>query len=282
MNQEISSAELTANYRCAFPELSGDNISLYLSSKAGKDLAEAFVAKYHYPLARRKISVCVGYFLQQADRLIKTGKYDSVISFASGFSLLVYLIAKKNPTPAEFIFYDTDFPHMIEERNKRISVIKDQRLDEKVLSRIHSMPFDIEQVYQQGGVLTKIFPKCQRPIFILDGVSYFLSKGCTEWLFDQMGSYTNSAVTLYYWPDNMAEQSSLFAKIQSDLNKGMIKEELKNFWGTETLSHFRRVFPKTTDLSLQEAEKILVNDPSQCQLLDPNTFFPIHLITGER
>lgn len=33
---DVSSAELTENYRCALPELSGDNLSLLLSSDAGR------------------------------------------------------------------------------------------------------------------------------------------------------------------------------------------------------------------------------------------------------
>ena len=48
----ISSAELTANYRCAFPEISGDTVSSLLSSEQGKKLAEDFIARYNYPLVQ--------------------------------------------------------------------------------------------------------------------------------------------------------------------------------------------------------------------------------------
>lgn len=279
-NKDLSSAELTANYRCAFSELSGDNISHYLSSVAGRELAKDFISKYNYPLARRKISVCAGYFLKEASRLIKTDRYDSVISFASGFSLLVYLIAKNNLVSPNFTFYDTDLPHMIEERNKRIELAKD-KLDIKILARLKSKSLDIEQIYKEKQTLKDIFPDCKRPIFILDGVSYFLSVGCTDWLLKQMGSYEHSAVTLYYWPDNMADRSSLFASVQSDLNQGMIKEELKNFWSQETLEKFHQQFPIMKDSALEEIEASIVTDVSQRQLVDHNTFFPVRLITGE-
>lgn len=87
-----SSAELTAHYRCAFPELSHDSISQLLAPDTS---AKAFIEKYHYELAPRKISVLAGFFLDQATELLNSGKYDSVISFASGFSMLTYLIAQQ-------------------------------------------------------------------------------------------------------------------------------------------------------------------------------------------
>jgi hypothetical protein len=277
---DVSSAELTANYRCAFPELSGDKLSLLLSSDAGRLLAENFIAKYNYPLVTRKISVCAGYFLQEATRLIQTGLYDSIISFASGLSLLTYLIAKKNPQFSG-VFFDTDFPYMIEQRNERIAAIADKALDSKILKKLQSMAFDIEAAYRENRALEKIFPNCKRPIFILDGVSYFLSPGCVDWLLQQMGSYDCSAVTLYYWPENMFERSALFSRVFKDLNKGMIKEELKSFWNANTLAKLQKYFPIVSDLALEAVETQMVNDASECQLVDPNTFFPVRLVTGE-
>ncbi len=279
--KDVSSAELTANYRCAFPELSGDTLSLLLSSNSGRVLAETFISKYNYPLAKRKISVCAGYFLQETTRLIQTGLYDSVISFASGFSLLTYLIADKNPQFSG-LFFDTDLPYMVKQRNERIAAIADKHTTPKILRKLHSMDFDIEQAYREKCTLEKIFPNCKRPIFILEGVSYFLSPGCVDWLLKQMSSYDCSAVTLYYWPENMLERSALFARVFKDLNKGMIKEELKSFWNASTLANFRKYFPIVSDCALETVEAKMVNDVSECQLVDPNTFFPVRLVTGER
>lgn len=251
-----------------------------MSSDEGRLLAETFIAKYNYPLVRRKISVCAGYFLQEATRLIQTGLYDSVISFASGCSLLTYLIAEKNPQFSG-AFFDTDLPYMVEQRNERIAAIADKLLDSKILKKLQSMAFDIEEAYRENRSLEKIFPNCKRPIFILDGVSYFLSPGCVDWLLQQIGSYACSAVTLYYWPENMLERSALFARVFKDLNKGMIKEELKSFWDANTLANLQKYFPIVSDLALETAEAKMVRDISECQLIDANTFFPVRLVTGE-
>src|SRR3989338_9366545 len=91
--KDISSAEITAVYRCAIPGLSRDTLSEKLASPAGKERAAAFIAKYNYPLVNRKISLRAGYFLSEATRLLSSGQYDSCISFASGFSLLLYYTA---------------------------------------------------------------------------------------------------------------------------------------------------------------------------------------------
>lgn len=278
---DLSSAELTANYRCVFPELSDDKISRLLSSDAGRALAEAFIEKYNYPLVQRKISVCAGYFLKEATRLIHTGYYDSIISFASGFSLLTYLIVEKNPQFSGTIF-DTDIAAMIDERHKRIESIAKNHLDLTLLSRLQTRAFDIEQAYKDNLGLAEMFPDCKRPIFILDGVSYFLSSDCVDWLIKQMSSYAHSAVTLYYWPEDMLNKSRLFARVFKDLNQGMIKEELKSFWDENTLKHFKKYFSTVNDLSLAAAEMNRVSDPSLCQLIDANTYFPVRLVTGEK
>ncbi len=68
--EEVSSAEITAVYRCAIPELSSDRHSINLVSPAGKEKAAAFIAKYDYPLVTRKISLRAGYFLSEAVRLL--------------------------------------------------------------------------------------------------------------------------------------------------------------------------------------------------------------------
>lgn len=279
--EDVSSAELTANYRCAFPEVSGDKLSQLLSSDAGRSLAEAFITRYTYPLSRRKISVCAGYFLKEVTRLINTKKYDSIISFASGFSLLTYLIAEKNPNFSGQ-FFDTDLPYMLVERHNRIANISAAHLDPKILRKLSSMDFDVEQAYREGYSLKNIFVGCKKPIFILDGLSYFLSTGCVNWLLEQMSCYDASAVTLYYWPDDMLKRSTLFANVFNELNKGMIKEELKSFWDEKTRNNFLSYFPIRKDSSLENVEKEMVSDETECLLVNPNTFFPIRLATGEQ
>lgn len=122
--KDVSSAEITAIYRSAIPELSGDTLSEKLVSTAGSERAAEFIEKYNYPLVNRKISVRAGYFLSEATRLLASGHYDSCISLASGFSLLTYYIADKNINHSHVKYFDTDLPHMIAERAKRIENIK--------------------------------------------------------------------------------------------------------------------------------------------------------------
>lgn len=282
--KDVSSAEITAIYRCAIPELSQDRLSEKLSSLAGRERATAFITKYDYPLVSRKISICAGYFLSEATRLLASGKYDSCISFASGFSLLLYNIAVKNITYDHIKYLDTDLPHMIKEREHRIQAIS-HVLDQTVIKNIHAKAFNIENAYQKNQKLKDIFPNFHRPIFIADGVSYFLSSGCVDWLIEQMGSYEQSAAMLYYWPENMPQISSLFARVFSDLNKGMILETLKSFWDQSTITKFRNQFPHTTDYSLKEAEQLLTCGKTSILkpiLTDPNQYFPVRLITGEK
>jgi len=279
-DNEVSSAEITAIYRCAIPELSGDILSKYLVSAAGKERAQAFIEKYDYTLAPLKISLCAAYFLNEATRLLATGLYDSCISLASGFSLLIYLIAERNAAIPGIKYFDTDLDHIVDERNIRIDAIKKDLLDSSILENIQSKAFDIEQAYQKDKTLMEVFPGCHRPIFILDGVSYFLSLGCVEWLIKQMGSYDQSAVTMYYWPVDMLSRSALFSSVFNDLNKEMILEELKSFWDATVLEKFRLNFSHTCDLALEEVEAALVPE-SERKLIDPNKFFPVRLITGE-
>jgi len=235
-------------------------------------------------LAQRKISLCAGYFLLEATRLLSSGDYDSCISFASGFSLLIYLIARKNAAYTNIKYFDTDFPHMIKERNERIDAIRSE-LDQTILARIQCKAFDIEKAYQQNRKLKDVFPNCHRPIFIADGVSYFLTPGCANWLIEQMGTYEQSAAMMYYWPDDMLQKSSLFAKVFEDLNKGMILASLKSFWDDSTIAKFKAQFPYTSDRAIADVDEMISNmqiPALEPELTNPNQYFPVRLIMGEK
>lgn len=276
-DQDVSSSEITAMYRCKYPEISGDTLSQLLVSPAGKERAQAFIDKYNYPLVNQKISLRARAFLDEASRLIQSGHYDACISFASGFSLLNYLIAKNNNCAENVNYIDTDFAHMIEERNWRINKIE---LDPAILAKINSHAFDIEQAFKSGKSLKETFPQCHNPIFIIEGVSYFLSTACIDWLFEQIASYDRSAIIIDYWPDDMLETSQLFARVYDDLNQGMILEELKSFWGKSTLQKFKKHFPQNQDYSLIDLEEMYATD-SKREMLDPNRYFPLRVISGK-
>ena len=280
--KDVSSAEITAVYRCEIPKLSGDTLSEKLASSAGRERAQAFITKYDYPLVNRKISARAGYFLSQATSLLASGEYDACISFASGFSLLIYYIASQNSAHKKIKYFDTDFSHMIVERQKRISNIHDL-LDASILKKIQSKTLDIENAYQNNLSLKDLFPDCHRPIFICEGISYFLTSGCVDWLFEQIGSYDHSAVIVDYWPEDMPKISSLFARVFSDLNKGMILEPLKSFWDESTIEKFKSQFSEISDYSIAEVDEVLSREQSlEPELIDPNEYFPLRIIVGKK
>lgn len=69
------------------------------------------------------------------------------------------------------------------------------------------------------------------------------------------------------------KRSALFSHVFKDLNKSMIKEELKSFWDTNTLANLQKYFPIVSDWALEAVETQMVNDPSEWQLVDRTRFF---------
>ena len=279
--KDISSAEMTAIYRSAIPQLSRDYLSQSLASEGGKLKAQGFIERYQYPLVNRKVSARAGYLFLEATRLINSGRYDSVISFASGFSLLTYYIAQANFSKLGIQYWDTDLLHMINERNVRIDKIK-EKLDSRVLSNIKTKSFDLEDAFLNKRRLREIFPTCERPIFIIEGVIYFLSQGCVNWLIQEIGSYAQAAILLDYWPDDMQVTSALFKRAFIDINT-IIPEQAKSFWDKSTMMNFQSFFPRIDDWSLTDVDielsKIGGIYPELC---DPNQYFPLRLMTAEK
>lgn len=280
--KEISSAEMTAFYRSAEPLLSGDQHSIELASTEGIQKAKAFIHKYNYPLVNRKISLRAGYCLHEAIRLLNNGGYDSCISFASGFSLLTYYI-KQQVNNTKIQYFDTDLAHMIIERNRRIKEIG-CKLDSTIIKEIQSKALDLENAYKQGLSLKDVFPTCHKPMFIIEGVIYFLSQGCVDWLMEQIAAYQHSAIIMDYWPEDMQKKSSLFSRVYKDINL-IIPEQTKSFWDHATVAHFKRMFPSTSDLALSEVEHMMLSinhQPPIPTLVDQNQYFPLKMITAEK
>ena len=179
-------------------------------------------------------------------------------------------------------YFDTDLPHMIAERTKRINNIKNE-LNHIVLEKIQSKALDVEKAYQKKQKLKDIFPDCQRPIFIVEGLSYFLSPDCVSWLIEEMASYEQSAVIMDYWPENMPQISTLFARAFKDMNDKMILEPLKSFWTSATIEKFKHHFPKASDWTLTQLDEALSHTQFiKPEMLDPNQYFPLKMITGEK
>lgn len=279
--KDISSAEITAHYRTAIPEISGDKYSQLLTSEAGRIKASAFIDRYHYPLVNRKVSARAGYLLLEANRLLTSGYYDSVISFASGFSMLLYCIAERNLSYSAIQYFDSDLPHMIYERNKRIEVIKD-KLNPIVFNRLNSFALDLEKACLNKRKLKELFPNCEKPIFIIEGVIYFLSNDCVNWLIDEMGSYRQTAVLLDYWPEDMQSTSQKFREAFKDINT-IIPEQTKSFWDVSTMNKFTNLFPSVDVWTIADVDaKLSAQGGLLPALIHPDEYFPLKMITAQK
>lgn len=155
-NSSISSAEMTAYWRSAFPQISLDAISKYMASHAGIDKANEVIIELNYPLLPKKISIRARYMFDNAMQLLQTDNYDACISFASGFSLLTPLL-KKNFTASSMQFFDTDLPYMIIERKERLLQLQNEDLISETM-----LPFqwvlDLELAAKNKVKLKEFFP----------------------------------------------------------------------------------------------------------------------------
>jgi O-methyltransferase involved in polyketide biosynthesis len=272
--KDITSAELTACYRSDYPAISGDTLSKKLTSEAGFKKSYDFIKEQNYPLAPRKISVRAGYFLQRTNMLLATDEYDTCISFASGFSLLSYYSAIATPN---IHYIDTDLPHILKARNERISTLRSE-LDASTLKRIETIALDLEIAAKNSLHLSDLFPHAKRPVFLLEGVSYFLTPACVQWLLAEICRYGHSALIADYWPDNALEVSTYFAKMFPQLDD-FIPEKARTLWGTQDKKCLSGCFAYMEDRSIQDVEGELVQGTDEkALLLNPNEFFPIWVL----
>jgi O-methyltransferase involved in polyketide biosynthesis len=270
-DENVSSAEVTAYMRSQKPDLTHDKISGKLVSEAGIRKYYDFVEGMDYPLATRKIIVRAGYFYEQALALLQTDNYDSCISFASGFSLLLNLLAEKT---ANIAYYDVDLPHMIEERIKRIK--KSNIFSREQLKQVNTKSLDLTQINQID--LQDIFPDCKKPLFILEGITYFLPEEIVTAILKLIFKFNGSAIILDYWPVNSLEISAIFKRIMHQL-KGFIAENLNSFLTKKQVNLLKQHYAQVEDLSILEADELLSkNVNEQPELIDQNEVFPIRIL----
>ncbi len=278
-NTNISSAEMTAYWRSAYSKLSGDDLSHRLASEEGIKKAEEFAHQYNYPFIARKVSVRAGFFLRQTVALLESKQYDACVSFASGFSLLTYFIAKSISSSINFI--DIDLPSIIAKRNERLLSISDF-FDEKVSKKLQTKVLDLESAYQSNKSFQELFPNCSSPIFLIEGVIYFLSDPCVKWIFEQIAAYDNAAVIFDYWPDNMLEQNACFERVYKTLDQTIL-EQTKSFWSKEQKEKLASQFSSITDTSIQDIEVAFSEELAETpQFSDPADFFPVRILTAEK
>lgn len=277
-NENISSAEMTAYWRCKYPQLSGDRLSVKLASSEGIQKAKEFEKKFQYPLVGRKISVRAGWFLKQVTNLLLTGKYDSCISLGSGFSLLTYLLAlATNEQRPAINFYDVDLDEIIHLRKERIDKLPINTLTPQVIRKTHNIAFDLEKAFQEGKKFGDMFPNCEAPLFIIEGIIYFLSKGCVQWIYNSIVNYRNSAVLFDYWPESGPDNSKCFKAMLESI-KNFIPEKVRGLLSQQEIIKLCQS-PLFSDVSLKEVENEYSREKGeQPQLVDQNEFIPVRLV----
>jgi len=281
--ENISSAEMTAYWRSLFPQFSKDNLSIRLASPEGINKAHEFEKRFSYPLVGRKVSVRAGFMLETAINTLRSGKYDSCISIASGFSMLAYIIALETSSEFPHIkFIDLDLPYIIEERKKRIKELPGALFVSNLLDKVKLITEDLELAAKKNKKFKDLFPLCEKPVFIIEGLIYFLSNECVDWLTKEILSYKNTAVLFDYWPDDGIERSICFKKA-IDALKGFIPENVKSFWSKGNVTTFSKHFliAKNYELKIVENEaSIKANE--EPLFTNENEFFPVRFFVGSK
>ncbi len=283
-NNNISSAEMTAYWRSGY-KISGDHLSEELASPQGIEKAHQFEEKYNYPLVKRKVSVRARFMLDLACHFLNTKQYDSCISFASGFSLLTYFIFQRLHTESLSIkFIDTDLQDILNERQKRIAKMAYQH--SLIENNIAAQVLDLEEACNNNYHLKDIFPSCENPVFLIEGVIYFLSTKCVMWLIKEISSYDTAALIFDYWPEDGAQESKCFSNTVHAL-RGFMKESVvsffdNGFWSEQNFKQLTQNFSAIKHCGIGHFEKNLVTDNSEsCLLTDQNEFFPVMLYAGK-
>lgn len=274
----VSSAELTALWRCAFPEISHDNLSHLLVSNEAKKQSQAFIQKHDYPLIGRKISARAGHIFNQAVAMIQQHQCDSVISFASGYSLLGLLIAQH--CRQDIQVYDTDLPHILCDRQARMQSLVLSPDVQETLTRCHHLPYDIEKAAAQKQPVSAPFAACKRPVIILEGITYFLQPATRDWFINDLIQWKRACLIIEYWPENALEIS---LKLKQSFDKGLIsdfKEPLESLWTDDLIDQLKST-RHCLDIGIGEAEKLLSSRvKQQHQLRKQEEFYPNRILTA--
>lgn len=279
---DISSAEMTAYWRSLYPHLSGDRISKELASDAGIAKADDFEKRFDYPLVKRKVSVRAGFMLDTSTQLLRSGEFDSCISIASGFSMLTYLIATNIlPGLPTVTFMDLDLPHILEARRIRTLPLLD-KLDRSILERVVLVAADLEKACAEKRPFRELFPRCERPVFIIEGLIYFLSKDCVDWIIHEISSYDKAAVLFDYWPADGTEYSACFKRVVDSL-KGFMPENVKSFWSKDSIAELASHFAASADIGLQSVENRASEIAGEAPMfVNQNEFFPVRFFVGSK
>lgn len=277
-DHDFISSEMTALLRSAYPLISEDTISQHLVTTYGISNTYNFIAKCDYPLLARVISVRAGFFLHEAIRLLNSQKYDSCISIASGFSLLTFLI-KKNVNN-KIMFLDSDLKKIIVERESRIS--SNKLLSKTNLSNIENYILDVIQLEQSGASLKEVFSRFRRPLFIIEGLSYFLSKNTIYWLLKEISCIPSSSLIFDYCPSEAKDKSECLKNILFNIPGFLCNGSAMLEHSGREIKLLKNRFSNIQIQDISDVENILKRGKNDNLLLvDKSQFVPTNIIVAE-
>jgi O-methyltransferase involved in polyketide biosynthesis len=251
MRTPVSSNEIAAYFRSRFPEISGDSLSRFLCSDEGIRLAKVFEQDV-YPLVGRHLSVRNRFFFERSRSLLGTGKFDMVLSLGSGLSLLTHHLAGVERHPR---YIDADIPEVIQNRQAKLFEMRGRF--PPTSAPVEMLEADLEELARQpAGGLRRLIGDV-KPLIILEGVSYYLSRSCLAWLFQEVEKFETVAFVFDYWPSS-AEKSRTFQKMVS-LFKQSITEDVKTTLSEEDLARSSGL-KILEDIEIRDAERLFASD----------------------
>jgi hypothetical protein len=282
-DKDISSAEMTCTWRCDEPNISGDKLSHLLATPEGTQKAREYQQE-QYELAPRHFSVRAGYFLKTASELLATREFDSIVSLGSGLSLLTHCIASQSMSMSnEIVIVDSDLDYMIQAREEKLLNHQPQLPKISDNFQFNNISLDIETAYQSSkaghqGLGMHLPGECKRPLFLLEGICYFLSNDCLSRLFNAMKHYDHSAIIFDYWPDEAPKRSAFFTNVLQYF-KTSLPEDVQSIVTPSMLAEYSSDMQILADCWLDEAEQDLLQGKYAKKLIDPNTYIPAKICT---
>jgi O-methyltransferase involved in polyketide biosynthesis len=277
-DKDISSAEMTAHWRSMEAQFSADPYSTHMATDAGRAKANEYLSK-QYPFAVRHFSLRAKYFRQNALMLLfKPGAdYDSILSLGSGFSLLTYTIAlafRAGDSQRKIYVLDSDIPKILQARQEKL-----KKLGLASIDGVHfeQQVLNIEQSFKDGKSVQACFsPHVKKPIIILEGLSYFLTPACLQWLFDGIKKgYPGAAIIWDYWPESLITRSPFFTTVLEYFKKEL-PEDVRALISTELLDCLSCGYD-WNECDLAEFEKQVIPDKKNCLLTDEKTHIPARM-----
>ncbi|MEZ4703714.1 MAG: class I SAM-dependent methyltransferase [Bdellovibrionota bacterium] len=262
--RDIHLNETTAYYRCSDPELSLDQYSQRLCTKEGVEKAQQ-IQRDVYPAVSRHICVRARHFYETIKIVLAMHDVDAVISLGSGFSLLTYYLSEDFPRVQ---FIDSDVATVLKARKDRIREL--QKYFGPQILHVEQKIFDVSKLAKAKGEIKNFFPY-KKPLFVMEGMSYYLTSKELQWLFDSFHQYNQFFCMYDYWPST-ARRSLIFNKMISLIENQEAGEAQITVVKPEDFQKMEGAVHLVEDKGLDEIEKKWARQPYELE--DPNETVP--------